>query len=174
MNYPTYFSGGWHHAALVVDGSNVKFFFDGMLEIERECSDLPILVSNGKLRLGVNLVKGGIDEVRISDIARYTGNFTPSTTPFTCDEHTLALWHFEEPSTSGKFHDECGMDNVLYRSIPGDTDQDGDVDGADLAAFASAFGSRTGDANFNPACDLNEDGLIDEQDLESFAQVFGN
>ena len=171
---PTSIFRDWHHAALVVDGSDVKFFYDGKLKIERECTDLPILVSTGKLRLGVNVIKGGIDEVRISNIARYTENFTPSTIPFTCDEHTLALWHFEEPSSSGKFHDECGEDNVLFRRIPGDIDQDGDVDGEDLAEFALAFGSSIGDTNFNPACDLHEDGVIDEQDLEAFAMSFGH
>ncbi|RLI02184.1 hypothetical protein DRO31_04710 [Candidatus Bathyarchaeota archaeon] len=58
--------------------------------------------------------------------------------------------------------------------IKGDIEGDGDVDGTDLAAFASAFGSSTGDANFNPACDLYEDGLIDEQDLEMFVIDFGH
>jgi len=57
--------------------------------------------------------------------------------------------------------------------LAGDFDGDNDCDGRDLAAFASGFGSSTGDANFNPACDLHEDGVIDEQDLEVFVEQFG-
>ena len=34
------------------------------------------------------------DELRISDIQRYTKDFTPPTKEFTVDEHTRALFHF--------------------------------------------------------------------------------
>ena len=36
-----------------------------------------------------------IDEVRVSNIARYTANFTSSTTAFTSDSDTLLLVHGE-------------------------------------------------------------------------------
>lgn len=39
---------------------------------------------------------GLIDEVRISNIARYTSNFTPQTTPFVRDQYTKLLYHFDE------------------------------------------------------------------------------
>ena len=53
---------------------------------------------------------GIIDEVRISNIARYTKDFTPQRR-FEPDEHTLALFHFDEGSgdvakdSSGNHHD---------------------------------------------------------------------
>jgi len=56
----------------------------------------------------------------------------------------------------------------------GDTDQDSDVDGKDLAEFAKAFGSSSGEENFNAACDLHEDGVIDEENLEVFVINFGH
>jgi hypothetical protein len=40
---------------------------------------------------------GIIDEVRISNIARYTEDFTPQRR-FEPDEHTMALYHFDEGS----------------------------------------------------------------------------
>ena len=43
---------------------------------------------------GKNAVHGIIDEVRISNIARYTDDYTP-TERFENDEHTLALYHFD-------------------------------------------------------------------------------
>ena len=53
---------------------------------------------------------GTIDEVRISNIARYTEDFTPQKR-FEPDEHTMALYHFDEGSgdvlkdSSGNGHD---------------------------------------------------------------------
>ena len=41
-----------------------------------------------------------IDEVRISNIARYSENFTPSTNQLQNDNNTLLLLNFETTSTS--------------------------------------------------------------------------
>ena len=55
-------------------------------------------------------IKGSIDEVRFSNIARYTEDFTP-TDHFQTDKNTLALYHFDEGSgdilkdASGNGHD---------------------------------------------------------------------
>jgi hypothetical protein len=43
--------------------------------------------------------QGAIDEVRVSDITRYTGNFTPAKIPFTPDIHTMLLYHFDSDTT---------------------------------------------------------------------------
>jgi hypothetical protein len=45
--------------------------------------------------------------------------------------------------------------------IPGDLNDDDIVDIHDVAIWASAFGSSSGDGNWNPDADLNTDGLID-------------
>ena len=39
---------------------------------------------------------GWVDEVRISDVIRYTTNFTPPAAPFTPDGNTVGLYHFDE------------------------------------------------------------------------------
>lgn len=43
-------------------------------------------------------LNGAIDEFRISNVIRYTSNFTPSVTPFNPDANTVALYHFNEGS----------------------------------------------------------------------------
>jgi hypothetical protein len=39
---------------------------------------------------------GWIDEIRISNMLRYSGSFTPPVDPFTTDANTMALYHFNE------------------------------------------------------------------------------
>jgi hypothetical protein len=39
-----------------------------------------------------------VDEVRISNIARYASNFTPPNAPFAPDANTVGLYHFDEGS----------------------------------------------------------------------------
>lgn len=41
---------------------------------------------------------GWIDEVRISNVVRYMGNFTPPNAPFTPDAYTVGLYHMDEGS----------------------------------------------------------------------------
>jgi hypothetical protein len=47
----------------------------------------------------------------------------------------------------------------------GDINQDGYINDADIAIIQAAWGSRPGDANWNPLCDLNGDGIINLLDL---------
>ncbi len=57
--------------------------------------------------------------------------------------------------------------------LPGDIDRSGRVDGADLVRMGLAFGSRRGDARYDPRADLNGDTLIDGSDLAILAANFG-
>ncbi|MBT9132591.1 MAG: Internalin-A [Firmicutes bacterium] len=65
--------------------------------------------------------------------------------------------------------------NVLYDVPPieGDVNRDGKVDFSDLSAVASAFNSRPGSLNWNPAADLNQDGIVDIFDLIMVGRNFG-
>lgn len=55
----------------------------------------------------------------------------------------------------------------------GDLDGDNDVDGLDLAIFAEAYNSVSGDVNFNPDADFDLSGAVDEGDLALFVDKFG-
>jgi hypothetical protein len=64
-----------------------------------------------------------------------------------------------------------------YLLIPGacagDIIADGLMDLRDLASFLSAFGSCTGDANFQPLADMNASGCVELDDLGQFLALFG-
>ncbi len=58
-------------------------------------------------------------------------------------------------------------------AIPGDVNGDGHVDVVDLLFLADAWGSVTGNANYNAACDLNGDGSVDVVDLLILVENWG-
>jgi hypothetical protein len=67
------------------------------------------------------------------------------------------------------YGDATWFTQVLVPRLPaGDTDNDGDIDGADLARFAVVFDNR-----IDPDADLNEDRSIDDDDVASFTESFG-
>jgi hypothetical protein len=65
------------------------------------------------------------------------------------------------------------MDVYTVVPRPGDINGDGRVDVSDLLLLAMAFGSLSGDPNYNPACDFNADGAVDVSDLLIMASNWG-
>jgi hypothetical protein len=112
--WPAY-APGWHHIAGVFykETGVMSLYMDGE-RLGTQYFGPAINNSAEGLRVGGKL-GGAVDEVRISDMARYTGSTYPvPMSPFTCDEHTRALWHFDEFEGATVFHDACGTaDNVL-------------------------------------------------------------
>jgi hypothetical protein len=96
----------WHHIAVVgTADQHVKFYVNGTLYATRNGSYTFSMPSGGDIYLGnssffpsgiagdtgVRTLNGYIDEVRISNVARYSGNFTPSATAFTNADGTAEL-----------------------------------------------------------------------------------
>jgi len=50
---------------------------------------------------------------------------------------------------------------------------DGDVDPSDLSDLSKAYGSESGDDNWNPNCDFNNDGKVDALDLFDLGKNYG-
>jgi hypothetical protein len=106
----------WHHIAVSrsFDGT-MRIMIDGVLDAEADGppgdisypnnrpsfhpNDPYLVIGAEKFDLDPNAhpsFSGWIDEVRISDIVRYSGVFTPPSEPFIADENTVALYHFDE------------------------------------------------------------------------------
>jgi len=89
----------WHHIAAVREGTGSNEFVlyvDGVAEATgTSTTDISLdeSVTIGIRNSLANPFDGYMDEIRISNSARYTGTFTPQTTPFTADANTKLLIH---------------------------------------------------------------------------------
>ena len=70
-------------------------------------------------------------------------------------------------------YDEGWGTLTVVPPLPGDIDGDGHVDVVDLLLLVDAFGSVTGDANYDARCDFNHDGSVDVVDLLDLVYNFG-
>jgi hypothetical protein len=91
----------WVHFALSVTSSNsASIFYNGVKVGEEQLTAPLCIASNMTIGAGgemdpQNFFKGDMDEIRISNTARYADSFTPPTTPFVVDSNTLDLWRFD-------------------------------------------------------------------------------
>ena len=104
----------WAHLAMSYDGITFRFFINGVQELS-EVGDLnnfgpdsdDITINRHTRNTGSSSrLTGQLDELRISNIARYTENFTPQNYEFESDENTMGLWHFNQD-----FNDYSGNGN---------------------------------------------------------------
>jgi hypothetical protein len=101
----------WYHVAVSRSGTDTKMFLDGT-QVGSTFTDTISYLSPTTLRLGIsqnagtNPLNGYIDEVRISNTARYTANFTAPTEPFANDANTLLLLHMDGTNASTVFTDD--------------------------------------------------------------------
>ena len=103
-------TGVWYHVAFVRNGTTGLIFIDGVSQTLTENTAFSTNSLNdmtASLLFGERIDGGGAefdgraDELRISDTARETSNFTPSDSEFESDANTLLLIHGGETIVSG-------------------------------------------------------------------------
>lgn len=70
------------------------------------------------------------------------------------------------------YFDAQGFDLYPITALPADLDNDGDIDGVDLAQFFSSFTGPGGGPPVNPAADLDHDNDVDGVDLAQAFSLF--
>lgn len=105
----TFSANSWYHIAITKDGNTWKLFFNGALEATGT-GTVPI-TSTGPFKIGqvgfFSDINGHIDEFRMSNTARYTSSFTPSSTAFSNDSNTVLLLHCDGSNGSTSFTDDA-------------------------------------------------------------------
>ena len=94
----------WYYVAACWDSVTgvAQLFINGKIDTTYTNQVQYLNGQDGQLGVGGDadgndkFVNGTLDEVRISDTARYTADFTPPTQPFTPDKYTVALYHMDE------------------------------------------------------------------------------
>lgn len=87
----------WVHRAVVRSGNNIISFKNGKIALQTTISGAIYHNSDYKFVIGdyitkdKNMFTGYIDEFRVSNIARWTTNFTPPTERYEVDNYTLML-----------------------------------------------------------------------------------
>ena len=97
----------WYHIAFVRSGTTVSLYLDGTSRgTPLTCGTS---VGDGDISFGAIVglyLDGHMDEIRVSNSARYTTTFTPTTTPFVNDANTLLLLHCNGTDASTTFTDD--------------------------------------------------------------------
>jgi hypothetical protein len=94
--------GKWHHVAVTYDGKETISWLNGKNTDVKKIDTLDIVKNAEPFQIGRRVCCGGtpfkgfIDEVRISDVVRYTKDFPIPKSEFVPDKNTRALYHFNE------------------------------------------------------------------------------
>jgi hypothetical protein len=109
----TVVANSWQHIALSRSGTSTRLFLNGT-QVGSTWSDStnyndgnPLISLGSSQNLSTQALRGYIDEIRISNSARYTSNFTPATSEFTSDANTLLLLHAESSEVTDTSHRQC-------------------------------------------------------------------
>ena len=113
-NSPGLTDDTWTHIAIVNEGGTLKIYKDGTVDGTTHDISGKTVSSPNNMHIGysdADTFDGYIDELRISNTARYTGNFSVATSIFDVDSNTKLLLHMDADHSIGT--DSSGQGNHL-------------------------------------------------------------
>lgn len=113
----------WHHIVITRSGTDTKLFVNGT-QSGSTYTDSNNYLAPGAVRFGTdyngaNGYSGYMDEIRISNSARYTTTFTSPSAAFTNDSNTVLLLHCNGTNASQRFEDDASVTNTFSVSSLG-------------------------------------------------------
>ena len=106
---------GWHHVSVVRDYTFRRMYLDGLLVVEDDPTHKTEERTYAVTYIGYSSILT-LDEVRISDVARYTEDFEPQTR-YEPDENTLSLWHMDEGVGDVTYDEVGGAEGALEGNV---------------------------------------------------------
>jgi Concanavalin A-like lectin/glucanases superfamily len=87
----------WYHFAVVRSATQYRFFINGVEQnsVTSALNMTAPVFNSFILGNSASTYNGYIDEFRLSNVSRYTANFTPTAVAFTIDSSTISLNHFD-------------------------------------------------------------------------------
>jgi hypothetical protein len=101
----------WNSIAVSRSGTSTKLFVNGtqsgatFTDTTNYLAGSCIIGANDYLQTGVLPALGYLDEIRFSNVARYTSDYTPATSAFLPDNNTVLLLHCDGANGSTVFTD---------------------------------------------------------------------
>jgi hypothetical protein len=117
----------WRHWAIVRSGSTVTLYKDGVSQGTDTDSNTIGTTTYNQMVFGYGSWgswAGYVDEIRVSNNARYTGNFTPTTSAFENDANTVILLHMDGTDGSTTFLDDAGSRGYIGLAANGNVQVD--------------------------------------------------
>lgn len=105
----------------------------------------------------------------------YSTNLTAlwNTTSFAKGNYTISVTLTQVPGETDTA-DNLLVNGWAFVTIPGDADEDRDVDIFDIVKIALAYGSQLGEPEYTTSCDIDCDGDVDIFDIVIAARNYGN
>ena len=115
----SYSNDQWIHVAMSYDNLAMRFFINGTLvnELSGELGPIGTLAYDLVINRHTwgsgesSRLSGQMDELRISNIARYTSNFQVSQQEYEPDVNTMGLWHFNGDLIDASGNGNAGIAN---------------------------------------------------------------
>ena len=136
----------WYHFAVVKDTTNLTLYLNGVSQDSASSTTYrapQVDYSIGSTIDNALEWNGYIDEVRVSNTARYTSNFTAPTEAFTDDSNTLLLLHMDQYGDGTPFIDDNGQTLPSYAPSYDRPINVTSVNGAYVSTTTSVFGGAS-------------------------------
>ena len=167
--------GEWSHVALVRSGGTIVLYKDGHSlsfsdpntsgngQTPPKPPATPFYVGGETGATYPDLFPGEIDEVRLSDTARYSGSsYIVPDGPFTTDAHTIALYHFNEGSGSTAGDSSGNGNDLTLVNSPTWTGSDNPATPAplpvEMAAFSVTSNALSAQLRWQTATEVDNEG----------------
>ena len=169
----TYFAPGlpWHDIGISNVSSRTTFGTRYVFNVSVGVINDGNFTETFDLTAYINSVPLSVHQINLNASEQTTDVFGWNTTGLAYGTYNLTL--YAQPVQNETYTSNNNFTTMVQVTIPGDINGDFKVTLTDLVLLANAYGSKPGDAKWNPNADINGNGLVDLTDLGILALHYG-